>query len=155
MAVYGVDYGSEFYTVTQKTDFSYTPVVKGVEYSCSISPETPAGITFDPRTGTISGRHEEIASYTFTITCSNSVGSANTKFTISFIEKTGLAAWAWVVMSVLLILIIAVVVFCIANRMKSKKNRSGHNKLDKKASSKAKAASSRKNAEGATKAVKV
>lgn len=155
MAVYGIDYGTEFITISQKTDFSYTPTVSGAEYSCTISPELPTGVSFEASTGRIYGRYDEISSFTYTVTCTNVAGSYSSKLTLSFIEKSGLDLWVWIIMVVLIVIIILVLVLCIVNRMKSKKIKSGHSKLDKKASSKAKAASSRRGADGSAKAVKV
>ena len=154
MAVYGIEYGSEYFTITQKSDFSYTPVVKGAEYTCSISPSLPAGITFDAGTGRISGRYDEVNSFTFTVTCGNSAGKYETKIILSFIEKTGLNLWVWIVLVILILIIVGVAVLCILNRLKSKKSRAGHNKLDKKTSSRSKA-SSKRGGDGSSKAVKV
>ena len=146
-----VSFSSDYIATEQKRDFSYTPVVEGAEFTCT-STELPAGVSFDSNTGRLYGRHDLIASYTITVTCSNTVGSATTNVTLLFTEKTGLDLWVWIVIVVLAVIVLTIVIFFITNRMKSKKNRLGH-KLDKRAVAKKTNANAKSNTP--TKATKI
>ncbi len=132
MAIYNIDYGGDYISVEQGKEFSNQPVVYGVQFVCSISPELPSGVSFDPNTGRIYGKHSEImAPVTYAVTCLNDAGSYTTNVSLGFTEKAGVAAWIWILLVVLILIIVTVTVLCILNRMKSKKNKAGHNKLSK------------------------
>ena len=152
-------YTSPVLNVYTRTAFYFDLTVEGLDYSCYTEPSSLSyGIQFDRKTGRLFGEVSEIfTNYGFTVYCTNpsTLTPVSTKVFINSTEKPGLPIWVWIFFAVIAVIIILVLVLCIANRMKSTKSKAGHSKLDKKASSKAKAASSRRGADGTAKAVKV
>ncbi|KAK8812269.1 hypothetical protein WA158_007503 [Blastocystis sp. Blastoise] len=154
MAPQRIRYSTKMMNVYKGVAFSYVPQVSAAEYTCSADATLPNGISLDSATGTISGTASEIfASTTFVITCTNTAGSTNTEVYISSTEKPGLPIYAWIIIGILAVIILGVVILCILNRTKSRKNK-GHSNLDKKISTKGKSAS-KKGDNNAAKTVKV
>ena len=131
MAIYGIEYDSEYLTIQQKTDFSFTPVVRGAEYSCFITPELPAGVSFDSETARIYGRYDEIAMFNYTVTCTNREGSYSSDIHLNFIEKTGLDTWVWIVIVVVVVILVVVLIIALVVSMSSSKKSKKNHKLEK------------------------
>ena len=123
MAIYGISYGSDVLTTEQKTDFSFTPVVNGAEFTCTLSPEPAEGVSFEASTGRLYGRHELISEYSYTVTCSNVAGSYSTEVKLSFTEKKGLPLWAWIVIVVVVVVVVILIIICIAKGGKANRAR--------------------------------
>ncbi|KAK8808449.1 hypothetical protein WA158_008350 [Blastocystis sp. Blastoise] len=150
-----IRYSTKMMNVYKGVAFSYVPQVSAAEFTCSIDATLPTGINFDTKTGTISGTAAEIfESQTYLVTCTNTAGSVETEVYISSTEKPGLPIYAWIIIGILAVIIVGVVVLCIINRTKSRKNK-GHSNLDKKISSKARSGSKKGGENTAAKTVKV
>lgn len=118
---------------TDKTTASPAPLVRAAEATISIDPALPAGLSIDSISGIISGRASAVFNTTdFTVTTTNSKGSASAIITLSAIQAGELST-GWIVLIVIAIIIvvifIAVIVFCVVNRQKGRKN--GHRKIEK------------------------
>ncbi|NUY80130.1 putative Ig domain-containing protein [Flavobacterium sp. MAH-1] len=76
---------------TQNTAIAtVSPTVSGNVNTYSISPGLPAGLSFDPATGEISGTPtEETATATYTVTATNSAGSVTFEITITVEPELG------------------------------------------------------------------
>ncbi|KAK8803296.1 hypothetical protein WA158_000990 [Blastocystis sp. Blastoise] len=149
-----IRYSTKMMNIYKGYDFSYEAQVSAAEYTCSADATLPSGVNLDTKTARIYGKASNIfESQTFVITCTNVAGSISTEVYIASTEKPGLPIYAWIIIGILAVIILGVVVLCILNRTKSRKNK-GHANLDKKISSKARSAS-KKGDSAATKTVKV
>ncbi|KAK8803400.1 hypothetical protein WA158_001094 [Blastocystis sp. Blastoise] len=127
-----IRYSTKMMNVYKGDSFSYDCQVSAANFVCSTSPSLPDGVSIEANTGRIYGKVRTVMnSVSYTVTCENSAGSISTEIFIAAIEKPGLPVYAWVIIAILAFIIIAIVVLCIINRTKSRKNK-GHTNLDKK-----------------------
>ncbi|KAK8791806.1 hypothetical protein WA158_005183 [Blastocystis sp. Blastoise] len=128
----GIEYPSNVISVIQGEYFQFIPKVLAANYTCELNDNIPHGVTFNSETGGFSGATQAVFSaMTIGVTCKNSKGSFTKEISIISNEKVGIPYWGWIIIGVLVLIIVAIVLFCIINRLKSKKNR-GHSKLPNK-----------------------
>lgn len=79
-----IAYQSSSYSfIVNQTINNVVPIISGSPTSFTINPQLPAGLTINPSTGVISGVPSSLtANTTYTVTATNSSGSANTTITI-------------------------------------------------------------------------
>ena len=140
-AVAHVSYGDSIRFVLQSHSFSFTPVVEGAEYTCSISPSLPFGVNFDPSTGTISGKYSATEQYSYRVECYNKIGSASTSISIHVLEYRS-PYLVWIILAIVIVLSLVFLTLYIINRVKMQKRH--QNRLLGKYSSVIRAESSRR-----------
>ncbi|KAK8813116.1 hypothetical protein WA158_002708 [Blastocystis sp. Blastoise] len=110
-APYKIVYPYTNIQLNPNTDFSYTPQVYGAEYTCSITGDLVEGISFDTRTGTLSGKVNDVFEYvSYTVNCKNQYGSTTTDVYISSVKGSGIDTILLIMIIVLAVLIVAIVI---------------------------------------------
>lgn len=129
-----VDYGNAAFIFYQGTDTNLVPVVKAANYTCGISPSLFDGLSIVPSTGAIVGKATNIeATKTFTVTCSNNVGTpVYTVVSLSVQQAPSAPVWVYIILVIAIIIIVAIVAFCLYARLKGSGKKKTHVSLDKK-----------------------
>ncbi|KAK8815432.1 hypothetical protein WA158_003644 [Blastocystis sp. Blastoise] len=99
------------------------PLVKAAEYSCSITPSLPAGLSMDIN-GIISGNPRGIYdSNIYNVTCHNKVGELTVSINLTILPNGDLPTWIIAVIGIIIVLSLLIIVSCIVHRTKKIKIR--------------------------------
>ncbi|KAK8801131.1 hypothetical protein WA158_001901 [Blastocystis sp. Blastoise] len=128
-----IQYNAKAYVFyTNKASSSPAPVVRAAEATITINPALPEGLSINSKNGVISGKPRLAFNMTdYTVTTTNTKGSATATVTLSAINSGEMSVWVIVLIviaSIIIIAFVGVVIFIVLNRRKGSK-KGNHNKL--------------------------
>ncbi|KAK8800713.1 hypothetical protein WA158_000038 [Blastocystis sp. Blastoise] len=118
-----ISFESQIITAVINQHIKIIPYVQAAEYTCSIEPSLPSGVTFDSKTAIIEGTFTSIIEIErYIITCSNSMGSISKPILISCIENNSSLLYIIIGISCLIIILLLAIIlfFCLKKKKHSK-----------------------------------